>query len=61
MLAKYKKVGKVLSIGMVAVLSLSLLAACGKKEETKVCKSQMINLKSHNCQGTKLGIKLGTT
>lgn len=33
MLAKYKKVGKVLSVGMVAVLSLSLLAACGKKEE----------------------------
>ncbi|HER2177959.1 TPA: hypothetical protein VJS51_001798, partial [Streptococcus pyogenes] len=33
MLAKYKKVGKVLSVSMVAVLSLSLLAACGKKEE----------------------------
>ncbi|PYE43759.1 peptidylprolyl isomerase [Paenibacillus barcinonensis] len=33
MLAKYKKVGKVLSVGLVAVLSLSLLAACGKKEE----------------------------
>ncbi|MEC0128885.1 peptidylprolyl isomerase [Paenibacillus pabuli] len=35
MLAKYKKVGKVLSVSMVAVLSLSLLAACGKKEEAK--------------------------
>ncbi|MFS0874097.1 peptidylprolyl isomerase [Paenibacillus xylanilyticus] len=33
MLPKYKKVGKVLSVSMVAVLSLSLLAACGKKEE----------------------------
>lgn len=40
MLAKYKKVGKVLSIGMVAVLSLSLLAACGKKEETKAPESK---------------------
>ncbi|MGC5776910.1 peptidylprolyl isomerase [Paenibacillus pabuli] len=35
MLAKYKKAGKVLSVSMVAVLSLSLLAACGKKEEAK--------------------------
>lgn len=35
MLPKYKKVGKVLSVSMVAVLSLSLLAACGKKEEAK--------------------------
>ncbi|MCM3208324.1 peptidylprolyl isomerase [Paenibacillus illinoisensis] len=33
MLPKYKKVGKVLSMSMVAVLSLSLLAACGKKDE----------------------------
>ncbi|MGG4478694.1 peptidylprolyl isomerase [Paenibacillus illinoisensis] len=33
MLPKYKKVGKVLSVSMVAVLSLSLLAACGKKDE----------------------------
>ncbi|CAI6085965.1 Foldase protein PrsA 3 [Paenibacillus sp. JJ-100] len=40
MLAKYKKVGKVLSIGLVAVLSLSLLAACGKKEETKAPESK---------------------
>ncbi|KAA8787402.1 foldase protein PrsA [Paenibacillus sp. 4624] len=39
MLAKYKKVGKVLSVGMVAVLSLSLLAACGKKEEAKAPES----------------------
>ncbi|MBT2286126.1 peptidylprolyl isomerase [Paenibacillus polymyxa] len=35
MLPKYKKVGKVLSVSMVAVLSLSMLAACGKKEEAK--------------------------
>ncbi|WP_342553604.1 peptidylprolyl isomerase [Paenibacillus sp. FSL R7-0652] len=40
MLAKYKKVGKVLSVGMVAVLSLSLLAACGKKEEAKAPESK---------------------
>ncbi|KQY86369.1 peptidylprolyl isomerase [Paenibacillus sp. Root52] len=33
MLQKYKTVKKVLSVSMVAVLSLSLLAACGKKEE----------------------------
>ncbi|MDR6727200.1 foldase protein PrsA [Paenibacillus amylolyticus] len=33
MLQKYKTVKKVLSVGMIAVLSLSLLAACGKKEE----------------------------
>jgi len=32
MLLKYKNVRKVLSVSMVAVLSLSLLAACGKKE-----------------------------
>ncbi|PZT52510.1 peptidylprolyl isomerase [Paenibacillus silvae] len=40
MLAKYKKVGKVLSVGLVAVLSLSLLAACGKKEEAKAPESK---------------------
>ncbi|WP_434748612.1 peptidylprolyl isomerase [Paenibacillus amylolyticus] len=40
MLAKYKKVGKVLSVGMIAVLSLSLLAACGKKEEAKAPESK---------------------
>ncbi|MGE6578234.1 peptidylprolyl isomerase [Paenibacillus xylanexedens] len=39
MLPKYKKVGKVLSVSMVAVLSLSLLAACGKKEEAKTPES----------------------
>ncbi|GAS85791.1 peptidylprolyl isomerase [Paenibacillus sp. SZ31] len=39
MLPKYKKVGKVLSVSMVAVLSLSLLAACGKKEEAKAPES----------------------
>ncbi|WP_145336388.1 peptidylprolyl isomerase [Paenibacillus xylanexedens] len=39
MLAKYKKVGKVLSVSLVAVLSLSLLAACGKKEEAKAPES----------------------
>ncbi|WP_339275467.1 peptidylprolyl isomerase [Paenibacillus sp. FSL W8-0426] len=32
MLLKYKNVRKVLSVSMVAVLSLSLLAACGKKD-----------------------------
>lgn len=32
MLLKYKNVRKVLSVSMIAVLSLSLLAACGKKD-----------------------------
>ncbi|MCM3175983.1 MULTISPECIES: peptidylprolyl isomerase [unclassified Paenibacillus] len=35
MLQKYKTVRKVLSVGMIAVLSVSLLAACGKKEEAQ--------------------------
>ncbi|WP_145410359.1 peptidylprolyl isomerase [Paenibacillus xylanexedens] len=35
MLQKYKTVRKVLSVGMIAVLSISLLAACGKKEEAQ--------------------------
>lgn len=39
MLQKYKTVRKVLSVGMIAVLSVSLLAACGKKEEAKAPES----------------------